>query len=188
LLMAVARCGVEQHQQGFAAQIAAEYADAGQCEVRWQVVGQYGATARRIRYRLVPQLRTGLDAALVLAGANDVLAGRERDLWQADLGGIIELLTSRARRVVIIGLPPFGSFPALPRPLRGLLAERATALDAAARDTCHRHPRAVWVAATALSRTEIGPDFFASDRFHPSAVGYARWARDVARQLPDLVC
>jgi lysophospholipase L1-like esterase len=78
-------------------------------------------------------------------------------------------------------IPPFTALPSLPTTLGRYLAERAAALDAVSRRVCAEQPRATWISSTDL--LPIGPDFFASDRFHPSAIGYRRWARAVADDL-----
>jgi hypothetical protein len=44
-----AGCGVGNHDDGFAGCLAREIAARTQRPVRWQVAGQFGATARRIR-------------------------------------------------------------------------------------------------------------------------------------------
>jgi hypothetical protein len=46
-----AGCGVDNHDDGFTGCLAREITARTQRPVHWQVVGQFGATARRIRYR-----------------------------------------------------------------------------------------------------------------------------------------
>jgi lysophospholipase L1-like esterase len=79
----------------------------------------------------------------------------------------------------VTGIPPFAAFPSLPTTLGRYLAQRAAALDAVSQQVCAEHPRATWIGST-----DIPPlDFFAQDRFHPSAAGYRRWAQTVAEHL-----
>jgi lysophospholipase L1-like esterase len=173
--------GVDSHDLAFAGCLARELAVRSGRRVRWAVVGQDGATARRIRHRLVPQLGRDLDLAVLLAGANDVLSRRSPRQWGDDLTAIVDDLANRARKVVVTGIPPFELFPALPRTLARYLAEGAATLNAVSRQVCGDHPRATWIGAS--DGLDIGPEFFGPDRFHPSTVGYERWARDVARQV-----
>jgi lysophospholipase L1-like esterase len=173
--------GVDSHDLAFAGCLARELAVRSGRRVRWAVVGQDGATARRIRHRLVPQLGRDLDLAVLLAGANDVLSRRSPRQWGDDLTAIVDDLADRARKVVVTGIPPFELFPALPRTLARYLAEGAATLNAVSRQVCGDHPRATWIGAS--DGLDIGPEFFGPDRFHPSTVGYERWARDVARQV-----
>ncbi|QTX05578.1 hypothetical protein G127AT_05030 [Agromyces archimandritae] len=79
------------------------------------------------------------------------------------------------------GIPPFERFEAFPRTLRRYLAGRAAAVDAVSRRICDR-PGVTWVDSTV--ELDMGPDFFARDGFHPSALGYRSWASLVADAVP----
>ncbi|TDD68607.1 SGNH/GDSL hydrolase family protein [Jiangella aurantiaca] len=170
--------GVDSHDDGFAGGLAAALAARTGRPVDWEVAAQFGATARRIRYRLLPRLTGDYDVAVLLAGANDVLTRRPAADWGADLAVIVDGLGERAERVVVAGIPPFGLFPGLPRTLRRYLGERAAALDAVAREVCAARPRVTWTTVG----TDVPPslDFFSADRFHPSATGYGLWSSAVA--------
>jgi lysophospholipase L1-like esterase len=167
-----AGCGVNSHDDGFAGCLARELAARTQQPVRWQVVGEFGATARRIRYRLLPQLGEDLDVAVLLAGGNDVMSRRSPGQWRNDLSAIVDDLAERADHVVIAGIPPFALFPSIPTTLGHYLSERAAALHEVTRQICAGRSCTTWVTTTGVPPA----DFFASDRFHPSAVGYQLWA------------
>ena len=176
-----AGCGVDTHDNGFPGWLAHELAARTRRPVTWEVVGQFGATARRIRYRLLPRLGENLNVAVLLAGANDVLTRRTPGQWRDDLAAIVEDLADRAEQVAVAGIPPFAAFPSLPTTLGRYLAQRAGALDAVSQQVCAKQRRATWISSTDI--LPIGPDFFAQDRFHPSAAGYRRWAQAVADHL-----
>jgi len=176
-----AGCGVDSHGDGFAGALARELVERSRRPVVWEVVGRHGATARRIRHRLLPQVGTDLDIAVLLAGANDVLSRRTPEAWAEDLAAIVDGLAGRAEQVAVAGLPPFGAFPSLPATLGRYLAGRAAALDAASRQVCAGRPQVTWIGAADVLTP--GPEFFARDGFHPSAVGYGHWARMVADGL-----
>lgn len=176
-----AGCGVDTHADGFAGCLARELAARTRRPVAWEAVGQHGATTRRIRYRLLPRLGENLDLVVLLAGVNDVLARRLPAQWGEDLSAIVDDLSDRAAGVVVTGIPPFRAFPSLPTALGRHLARRAGALDEVSRQICARRPRATWIDSTGL--LPAGPEFFAQDRFHPSASGYRHWARAVADHL-----
>jgi lysophospholipase L1-like esterase len=176
-----AGCGVHTHDEGFPGWLARELAARTRRPVTWEVVGQHAATARRIRYRLLPQLGDNLNVAVLLAGGNDVLAGRTPGQWRDDLAAIVDDLTNRAEQVAVTGIPPFAAFPSLPTTLGRYLAQRAAAFDELSQRVCAEQPRAVWISSTSILPT--GPDMFAQDRFHPSAAGYRRWAQAVAGHL-----
>lgn len=180
-----AGCGVDTHDDGFPGCLARELAARTRRPVTWDVVGQHAATARRIRHRLLPRLGQDLDVAVLLAGVNDVLTRRAPGQWGDDLVAIVDDLADRAEHVAVTGIPPFQAFPSLPATLARYLAERAAALDEVARQVCAAQPRVTWVSSTDLlpALLPAGPDFFARDRFHPSASGYRRWAQAVAEHL-----
>lgn len=109
-----AGCGVEQQEEGFTGQFARELSVRTGRPVDWSVHGRYGATARRIRYRLLPELDTGLHVVALLAGVNDVLTRRSPQDWGDDLGAVVGELAQRADQVVVTGIPPFAEFPSIP--------------------------------------------------------------------------
>ena len=176
-----ASCGATRHTEGFAAALAERLAaDTGR-PVAWETVGRFGATARRVRHQLVPRLGDDLDLVVLLVGANDVMAGRSPTQWRDELTAILTDLTGRANQIVVAGIPPFTKFPALPAALAGYLSERADALDQVSQRICAQNPdRTAFISSPA---GQPPPEFFASDRFHPSAVGYRLWADDVAARL-----
>lgn len=143
-----AGCGVPTHEDGFTGSLAREFAARTQRPVEWQVAGQFGATARRIRYRLLPRVGADLDVAVLLAGANDVMSGRSPDEWLDDLAAIVDELIERADRVVIAGVPPFARFPAIPPTLGRRLGERAAVLDEVSQRICAVRPCTTWVTMT----------------------------------------
>jgi lysophospholipase L1-like esterase len=174
-----AGCGVTTHNEGFAAAFAAELSSRSGRHVTWQTVGQHGATAKRIRHRLLPQTESPLDRAVLLAGVNDVLSRRKPTEWGEDLTAIIDGLSSRAARITVVGIPPFSEFPSLPSALRRYLAEKATALDEVSQRICETRTSVAWFSSAGLKDRPAG--FFAEDGFHPSATGYRYWAKAVAR-------
>lgn len=176
-----AGCGVDTHDEGFPGCLARKVSALTDRPVEWEVVGQNAATARRIRYRLLPELGKGLDAAVLLAGVNDVLTRRAPKEWGEDLAAIVDDLVGRAEHVAVTGIPPFDVFPSLPTTLGRYLAERARALDEVSQRVCAERPQVTWISANGL--LPVGPDFFARDHFHPSALGYRRWAEVVAGHL-----
>lgn len=178
--------GVDNHDEGISSRLAHELAARLGRDVTWEVVGRNAATARRIRHRLLPELRGTYDVAVLLAGVNDVLGRRPAREWGEDVAAIVDDLAGRSERVVMTGIPPFDVFPALPTTLGRFLAEHAARLDAVSREVCAARPKATWISSTEILPGEIqrtGPDFFARDRFHPSALGYRRWAEAITDHL-----
>lgn len=171
--------GVDNHDEGFTGALARAVSARSGRPVQWQAVGQFGATARRIRYRLLSQLGVDLEVAVLLAGGNDVMTRRTPDQWRDDLSAIIDDLMRHADHVVVAGLPPFALFPSMPTTLGRYLSERAARLDDVSRQICAARPRTTWVTMPGVPPRY----FFASDRFHLSAAGYRRWAEVITDQL-----
>lgn len=176
-----AGCGVKTHVEGFPGSLGHILLERSGRPVTWQVVGQRGATVRRVRHRLLPQLSGRFTVAVVLVGANDVLDRRSIVEWSTDLGAILDDLAKRSEQVLVVGIPPFKVFPTIPRTLRRYLADQAAGFDEASRRVCSERPNCDWVDSTDV--TKLGPDAFASDGFHPSASGYRSWAEAVAEHV-----
>ncbi|OYO14605.1 G-D-S-L family lipolytic protein [Enemella evansiae] len=174
-----AGCGAEVHETAFAGALARRLAASGP-PVDWRVVGEHGATARRIRHRLLPQLLGDFDVVVILAGANDVLARRSPEQWGEDLAAIVAELSRRSSLVVVTGTPPFFAFPSLPTTLARFLTARGQELDAVSHQVCAGVANSRFV-ATAPRLVRDG--FFARDGFHPGERGYRHWADLVADTL-----
>lgn len=177
-----AGCGAGRHEDAFVGFFAHALAVSAGRPVVWRVIGQSGATVRRLRHRLLPLLDEDVDLAVVLIGVNDVLTRRPVAQWTDDLAAVLDTLNQRAPRVVLAGVPPFAVFPSLPRTLGRYLGEQAGLLDDAAQCLCEARPGVTWISSRDLVATD--PAFFARDGFHPSPAGYRHWAEAVVDRLP----
>lgn len=178
-----AGCGADSHEEAFAGAFARALWRRRGRPVAWKVLGRHGATIRRVRHRMITELSGRADVAVLLIGVNDVLARTPLPRWRDDLAAVLDVLAARAERVVVAGIPPFESFPSLPRLLGQYLAERGRLLDGGARDVCAAWPGVAWVGMDDLGQAEAG--FFARDGFHPSPAGYGQWAEATAQRLED---
>ncbi|REJ08206.1 SGNH/GDSL hydrolase family protein [Microbacterium bovistercoris] len=177
-----AGCGVDGHEDGFAGALARQLAGPDRV-AEWSVVGEHGATARRIRHRLLPQLTGEFDVVVVLAGANDVMARRSPEEWSEDLRAIVAELSARTGLVVVAGTPPFIAFPSLPRTLARYLAHRGAAQDAASRAVCAETGNVRFVPSPPAL---VDDSFFSRDGFHPGAEGYRRWAELISDAIGEV--
>jgi len=85
--------------------------------------------------------------------------------------------------VVIGGIAPISSFPALPWPLRNVLGWRAAALQEAADGLGQRFEKLVVERFSApLTR-----DLFASDGFHPNPHAHSLWGEKIAALALPLI-
>jgi lysophospholipase L1-like esterase len=168
--------GAATHEEALTGCLARELATAGRA-VRWQAVGRTGANARTVRAELVPLVRPA-DLVVIALGVNDTIELRTTAGYRRDLLALVVELRRRLGPVdvVLAGVPPMSRFPALPRPLRDVLAARSAALDAAAAAVA----RVPGVTHVPMDPELLDPAVFAVDRFHPGPAGYARWAQALA--------
>lgn len=176
-----AGCGAATHDEAFTGAFARALAERRDRPVTWSVHGRHGATIRRVRHRMLPELVADADVAVLLIGVNDVVNRTPTEQWRDDLAAVVDQLTARACLVVIAGIPPFEAFPSLPRALRRYLDGRGRVLDQVAREVCATRSSVQWIGSRDL--VPVGAEFFARDGFHPSPAGYRRWAHALNDRL-----
>jgi lysophospholipase L1-like esterase len=183
----VAGCGIALHRDALAAHIATALAEAARAPVAWRAIGAIGITARRAAREMELNVAAAsrVDLAVVALGVNDVLGQTSARAFARDLAAVITMIHRHHQGVpvVLAGVPPVGCFPALPQPLRALLGWRASWLDRAAERLARRSEKLAYV----RSRIERGDRaLFAADGFHPSPLGCAAWARELAAAMPPV--
>jgi len=144
--------------------------------IRWGAIGENGATARDlITDYLDEACSQPYDLVFLTIGANDALALRPRRAFARDIRTILGRLRTASPDATILmsSLPAFFRFELLPQPLKFNLYLHSRSLEDSAR-----------ASAATLDGVHMSPPpppytegFFASDLFHPSAQGYADWAR-----------
>src|SRR5271166_112342 len=147
--------------------------------VTWRANGLSGATVNEGLGRLLPSLTSEPADLLVVAfGVNDVMAYRSPSGFADDLEELVRAARDRVGEaaVVIAGVGPIRSFPALPWPLRSILGWRSEALQLASERLAERIPRLV------IKRfaSRLAPDLFAIDGFHPNARAHSLWGEEIA--------
>lgn len=182
----VAGVGVDDHQEGLAAQTAVTLAGRKGRPVRWRALGLSGATVamarQRLTARLSPDDRRGDDDAVVIClGVNDALRGTGLATWEAEITALAMEIHQRMGEIDLLfcGPPPLGEFPAFPVPLRGFLGRRAEGLRRSLARVVERTERAL----LAPPLSPVAPHHFCRDRFHPGAEGYRAWGSLIADQL-----
>lgn len=169
--------GAARHQDALAGFLSAAVAGQTGRRVSWRVIARSGVTSRTAR-ELVPDLaHEGWrpDVVVVTIGVNDLKNLRRLRDWDRDVPALLAAIdaTIGAAPVLVCGMAPVSRFPALPQPLRAVMALRARAMDNALRQVApDRHVPA--------DPTMIGSEFFAKDGFHPSSAGYRAWAGQLA--------
>lgn len=181
----IAGCGAEQSAETLPARFASILAGRLEARVSWRTRGQYGARARDCLNWCDELLPMQHELALIVLGVNDTLRFTAAARWREDLRRLIQR-TARGgiSQVILAGVPPMGRFPALTGPLRQVLGERSAQLDQVSREVCEGFGALHVPMPEQLLDTETDA-LFARDRFHPSALGYQRWAEGLADQLEE---
>jgi lysophospholipase L1-like esterase len=169
--------GAKRHQDALAGMLAAAIARRVGREVSWRAVARGGATSRTAR-ELVPGLVDGdwrPDVVVVAVGVNDLKNLRRLRDWDQDVPALLGAINDLTGGVPVIvsGMAPVSQFPALPQPMRAVMALRARAMD-------HTLRRAAGDRHVPVNPRMIGSGFFAEDGFHPSSQGYRAWADELA--------
>jgi lysophospholipase L1-like esterase len=169
--------GVETMEQSVAFQLARVLGTHSGRAVAWEAVGRPGATVGQVHTELLPKIEAGpRDLVLVLCGANDAMALRHADVFAGDVQRFVTALRERVgdAAILISSVPPLGTFPALPNPLRAYLGAWARWLDL----TLERI--SLPGVHYAPVRIPMSASLFASDGFHPGPTGYQAWAETLA--------
>lgn len=150
-------------------------------EVSWRLIARTGATTASTLTEIEATAPEPFDVAVTALGVNDVTHGVPLGRWLARQARLHALLADRfgVRRVIVSGLPPMASFPALPQPLRAVIGLTARRFDTALASALSVSPSAVHVAFS----LPLTPDLMADDGFHPGPKGYALWADALAPAL-----
>lgn len=151
--------------------------------VHWRAMGRNGATARDIITDYLEEARgVAADLVFLTIGANDALGLRSRRAFRRDVVAIAQAMreANPGALILVSLMPRFDRFAALPQPVKWNLALHAASLDDAARSAVKGMP-GVFAIPKPIPYT---PEFWATDRFHPSAEGYRQWIEFAMESVP----
>ena len=178
----VGGCGTANQSEGLVPDLARGVAAIGGLPVAWQAYGKLGATMRRVRYRLLPELDGYWDILFLCAGSNDIMARRGVEQWRDDLWDSIHLAKQRTAHLVVLSSGQVHRCPALGSSLQHVIEGMIDEQTAVTRQLCE-HEGIVFVDLTHAYSITANPEFWGSDHFHPSAYGYQRIANMVLVQI-----
>jgi lysophospholipase L1-like esterase len=181
--------GVPTHDAGLAGQTARALAGSTGRGVSWRVLGRSGASARHLVAEFIePAAPIEADVVIVALGVNDTISLSSVARWVNALDALLQRVRegSRDAAVVVSGVPPMQVFPAFPAPLRHVLGLRARVLDRAAVRWAGGQVAVTHVPHPGTAPSDV-PEMFCEDRFHPSALGYARWGAALAAAASDIL-
>ncbi len=154
---------------------------AAKYRVQWTLQARSGATTANTLRRLQRLKQQDFDLVVTSLGLNDVTSGSSRSRWRRSQARLRTLLRERfgAGLIVVSGLPPVADFPALPQPLRWVLAHRARSFDQDLERAAQAEDGCTYV------RLDLpgGAHLMAEDGFHPGPGIYAAWANRVAQAI-----
>ena len=176
---AAAGVGVSRQEDALLGQVVSRLS--ARYRVEFDLQAKTGFTTANILRRLDEMPARTYDVALTSLGVNDVLALTGRSTWLARQRRLRGLLREKfgVRQIILSGLPPVHSFPALPQPLRWHLGSRATEFNEAIAEAVADEPDVQLIDL----RFEADIGMMASDGFHPGAPIYAEWAERAARRV-----
>ncbi len=139
-----------------------------------------GATVHDVKTRQLEAIaRVRPNLITLSVGANDATHFTAPTDYRRDLSAILTALeASAARTILVADTPDMLLAPALPLPLSIATARRARDQNAILR-AIPRDNRVQIVGLYESGKLDAraNPELYAADRFHPSASGYAKWAR-----------
>jgi lysophospholipase L1-like esterase len=160
---AAAGVGVSRQEDALLGQVVSRLAK--HYRVEFDLQAKTGFTTANILQRLEDMAPADYDVALTSLGVNDVLALTGRGTWRARQKRLRDVLRDKfgVRLLVVSGLPPMHSFPALPQPLRWHLGGRATQFNDDLAAVVDSEPGVRLINL----RFEADAGMMASDGFHP---------------------
>ena len=176
----IAGTGTETVAQSFPVHFAQALADRHQYAVHWQLEGSNGRDISQLRQKLKTfESKQIFDMIVISIGVNDVTGLRSKKSWRSQLSALCDELRELwpGANIIFLGLPPMGSFPLPPQPLRFTLGKRAATLDTISADVISRRDNMLHIP----SHTSEAQLDFCEDGFHPSANGCRIWAKALAQ-------
>lgn len=132
-----------------------------------------------LRTQLAPALSAQPTLVTVGIGINDIGHGTTPENFSRNYEEIIERLKTKTQaRIVVSNLPDVSLAPAIPAYWRAQAHERVLDFNRRIAEIAGRHGLLVVDAYNAThALIPSHPEFFSSDGFHPSDVGYEYWAK-----------
>jgi lysophospholipase L1-like esterase len=146
--------------------------------VTLDVLGRSGVRMADVAAELAPQAASMRpDMVLIGVGVNDAIHLTPLPRVRAGLREALQVLAD-AGTTTVVALGPSLDAPALPRPLRDLVAARCRAINRTLRRTAEAAGIHVVDLGPTVDAFARDPDrYFSEDLLHPGPEGYALWAR-----------
>ena len=174
----IAGCGVDNQAQGFTPDMAAEFSNILNKPIDWEAHGKLGATMRRVRYRLLPEIHGTADLLILCAGSNDLMARRSLAEWKTDLAATLDEAQAISDNIIVFSAAQLYRSPSLGTSLRKVIETMTDDQTKASKTICSQKG-ALFLDMTHEDVHADQTRFYAHDRFHPSDYGYRYMAKQV---------
>lgn len=178
---AAAGVGVSSQEDALAGQVVRQLSN--DFEIHWTLFARTGETTESVSVGLQQSDLADFDVVLISLGVNDSTAGNSRQTFVKQTKALIGQIKSQlgATQIIFSSLPPMGSFPALPHPLRWFLGLQSSDLDNALIRLTEKHD-------CHYLDLDLTPDpaLIAEDGFHPGAEVYAIWGQRAAALIKQI--
>ncbi|WP_329046089.1 SGNH/GDSL hydrolase family protein [Amycolatopsis sp. NBC_01488] len=136
--------------------------------------GVPGARSDDLARQAGAALRTGVDLALIVIGANDLARFVPPAVAAGQLHDAVARLVRAGARVIVVPAPDLGIVSRVPSAYRHLVSAASGQYAQAQAEAAIRAGGAVATAGPQLTaRFAADAALFSADRFHPSSAGYA---------------
>lgn len=180
---AAAGVGVNRQQQALSGTVSAGLA--AHFSVSWQLLAKSGSNTEQTLKMLKKRQQQdpfNFDIVVVSLGVNDILSPISAAKWSSQQRELIQFLNYevQCRQLILTEVPPMGSFPALPQPLRWFLGKRSDEFNGVLRQLSKSEP---------FTLLDFGlkpePTQMASDGFHPGELIYQHWGDSIVEAIGD---
>lgn len=149
-----------------------------------------GATTEDlVREQLQRGVELSPDLVTVGIGINDIGHGLTIDQFARNYEEILSTLRQKTRaQIVVTNIPDISSAPRIPGFMRSEYQQQIIRFNARLEEITTRHGVTVFDMYT-ISKDELPshPEYFSSDGFHPSDLGYEMWATQMWPTLAKII-
>jgi lysophospholipase L1-like esterase len=138
-----------------------------------------------IKNLLAPAIATNPDIVTLLIGTNDIHGNYRLATFKNNYQNILEQLTTKTRaKIYVISIPYIGSNSLLLPPWGYYLDHRTATFNQAVQDLAKIYKvNYIDIAESTKELLKKNGSHYAADTFHPSASGYAIWAKIISEAI-----
>jgi lysophospholipase L1-like esterase len=138
-----------------------------------------------IKNLLVPAIAANPDIITLLIGTNDIHGNYRLTTFKTNYQNILEQLTKKTyAKIYVISIPYIGSNSLLLPPWNYYLDQRTASFNQVIQELAKTYKvKYVDIAKPTKELLKKNGPHYAADNFHPSAIGYAIWAKIIGEEI-----